>query len=114
MKKLIPFGILAMFPIVAMAQGTNLTNIVDTIGNLIAQITPIIVGLALLYFFWGLAKYVLSAGDEEKKTEGRNIMIWGIIALFVMVSVWGLVQVVASTLNVDTGGGSGTIPRVEL
>ena len=102
-----------MFPMVAMAQ-TDAADIVDTIGGLITSITPIIVALALLYFFWGLAKYVLSAGDEDKKTEGRNVMIWGIIALFVMVSVWGLVQVVASTLGVSTGDSSGNIPSVEL
>ena len=102
-----------MFPMMAMAQ-TDATDIVNTIGNLISQITPVLVGLALLYFFWGLAKYVLSAGDEDSKAEGRNIMIWGIIALFVMVSVWGLVQVVASTLGVSTGGSSGSIPSVDI
>lgn len=105
MKKFIPLGILALSPIVVSAQG--LDNIIDTVGNLIGTITPIIVALALLYFFWGLAKYILSAGDEEKKTEGRNIMIWGIIALFVMVSVWGLVGVIADTFGIETGG---TIP----
>ena len=100
MKKYAILGILALTPVVAFAA-TTLDNVFDDIGNLIGLATPIIVGLALLFFFIGLAKYILNTGDEEKKDEGKNIMIWGIIALFVMVSVWGLVNLLADTFNID-------------
>ncbi|MCH7529515.1 hypothetical protein IIB50_00075 [Patescibacteria group bacterium] len=111
MKKFIPLGILALSPIVVSAQG--LDNVIDTAGNLIGAVTPVVLALALLYFFWGLAKYILSAGNEEKKTEGRNIMIWGFLALFIMVSVWGLVGILAETFNVETGG-TIPIPSVDI
>ena len=79
----------------------DLFGVLDVIGDLIGFATPIVVALALLYFFWGLAKYILSAGEKESKDEGRKIMIWGIIALFVMVSVWGIINVVRDTFNLD-------------
>ena len=114
MKK-IAISIAALLaPALALAAET-LTNFAETIGNVIATLTPIVVALALLFFFWGLAKYILSAGDEAKQTEGRSIMIWGIIALFVMVSVWGLVQVLQQTFLGSTSSGDTIIPpAVEL
>ena len=101
MKKIAILSILGFFPSIAFAQTAQ--SIIIDIGNIISLATPIVVALALLYFFFGLAKYILNAGDEEKKSEGRNIMIWGIIALFVMVSVWGLVRVVSNTFDINRG-----------
>lgn len=80
--------------------GTTLSNVLLTFSNLINIAIPIVLALAVLYFFWGLAQYVLNSANEEKKEEGRTIMIYGIIALFVMVSVWGLIRMLQTTFNV--------------
>lgn len=77
----------------------------DTLGGLILiitgllkSITPILAGLALLYFFWGLANFlILHADSDTEREKGRHIMFWGIIVLFVMVSVWGILQVLETT-----------------
>lgn len=113
MKKIAVLGlsISALAPSVALAATVD--SVLDKTGNLIGTATPIIVALALLYFFWGLARYILNSGDEEKKAEGRNIMIWGIIALFVMISVWGLVNILANTFSVNDGSRI-DIPSVTL
>ena len=113
MKKIVLISGLALVPGIAFAQASGFTIITD-IGNLVSLLTPVIVALALLFFFWGLAKYILAAGDETAQAAGKQIMIWGIIALFVIVAVWGLVQVLASTFKVDTGTTSGTIPSVDI
>ena len=108
MKKfVIPAGVL-LLPGIALAA--TLEDVLNKFGDLINIAGPIVVGLALLYFFWGLANYIFSSDDPEKKESGRNIMIWGVIALFVMVSVWGLVNVISSTFNLDTS--TPTIPSV--
>ena len=96
-----------------MALAADLDSVLDKIGDLIGTATPIIVALALIFFFYGLAKYILNSGDEEKRTEGKGIMIWGIIALFVMVSVWGLVNLLANTFEVNDGS-TINIPSVTL
>ncbi|PIT90869.1 hypothetical protein COU17_03415 [Candidatus Kaiserbacteria bacterium CG10_big_fil_rev_8_21_14_0_10_49_17] len=80
---------------------TGLQGVLQTVGTLISSAIPIVLALAVLAFFWGLMKYIFSAGDADKQEEGRNIMIWGIIALFVMVSVWGLVRLLQDTFNIS-------------
>lgn len=55
-------------------------------------------GCALLFFFWGLAKFIFNAGDAKGNQEGRQLMLWGVVALFVLLSVWGLVRFVQETL----------------
>lgn len=79
----------------------DLFGILEVVGDLINLATPIVVALALLYFFWGLATYILGAGNKDNKDKGREIMIWGIVALFIMVSVWGIINVVRDTFNID-------------
>ena len=89
MKKIVLISGLALIPGIAFAQNT-IAGIATNIGELITAITPVIVALALLYFFWGLEKYILAAGDESAQADGKKIMIWGIIALFVIVSGCGV------------------------
>ncbi len=71
----------------------NFSALIKIFFNLIQAIVPVIAGLALLAFFWGLVKFISRAGGDEKAvTEGRNLMIWGIIALFIMLSIWGILS----------------------
>ncbi len=85
----------ALLPALAFAQ--EATSILEKVQSILNLVVPIVMTLALLYFFWGLANYILGAGDEEKRKAGRDMMIWGVIALFVMASVWGLVEVLNNT-----------------
>lgn len=62
-------------------------------SNVLAPAIPVIVGLAVLVIFWGLAKYVYSAGSEDAKKQGKFIMVWGVIVLLIMSSLWGIVNV---------------------
>jgi hypothetical protein len=115
MKKLI-IPVLALTPVFVSAQNLgNLNNLLSSFGNLVDKALPIVVALALLGFFWGLAKFILNANDEDKRKEGKQLMIWGIVGLFVMVSVWGLVQFIGNALGVGSGGNNPTtvpIPTV--
>jgi len=56
-----------------------------------------IMTLAVLAFVFGVARFVLMAGDDKTRSEGKQMMLWGIISLAVMVSVWGLVEIIKST-----------------
>ena len=103
MKKLfIALGIFAL-PVVAVAQLGNVQNIVGQFGNIIQMLIPIAFALALLFFFYGLARFILAAGDEEKREQGKSIMIWGIVALFVMASIWGIVRFIGDAFGVNQG-----------
>lgn len=103
-------GALAFAPFLAFAE--TLQGILGIVGQLIGTATPIVVALALVYFFWGLANFILGSDSEDKRKEAIAIMIYGILALFVMVSVWGIVNVLQTTFNVQSGSDV-RAPRVQ-
>ena len=75
-------------------------DLIRAVGGLINPIIVILVGVALLAFFWGLAKFIFRVGGDEKAVEeGKMIMKWGLIALFVMVSVWGIIIFIQEALD---------------
>jgi hypothetical protein len=68
---------------------------------LTADIIPILIAIATVVFLWGVIKYVAAGGDEDKVREGRNMMMFGVISLAVMISMWGLVALIVKTINID-------------
>ncbi len=70
------------------------------INSIIRPVVPLLIGLAVVFFVYGVFKYVFANGGEDKE-KGRDFMIWGVIGLFVMISVWGLVNVVKDTFNLN-------------
>jgi hypothetical protein len=95
-------SVLYLMPAIAFAVTTPRT-FSDLVGIFISlvQLLIILVGaLSLTVFFWGLSRFMLSAGDEKAHLEGRRYILWGIIALFVMSSAWGLVAILTETFGV--------------
>lgn len=83
----------------------NLTELIDFFScTLMKSVVPLLVGLAVAGFVYGIIKYFLNPENEEKKKEGKTFMPWGLIALFVIVSMWGIVAIFTATF---TPGGSG-------
>jgi len=78
-------------------------NAVNQIGNVINLLFPVVTGAAVLGFFIGLAKYIFQAGNEDAQDQGKQIMIAGVVALFFIVAIGGIVNVLATSLGVDTG-----------
>lgn len=116
MKKIttIFVSVASMVPVFANAQLNGVRELLTSFGDLVRIAIPIIGGLALLYFFWGLAKFILKSGDTKAQEEGKNIMIWGIIALFVMMTVWGLVGFIQDNLEIYPRGDLQTIPGANV
>ena len=80
---------------------SSLTYLVENIETFI--IDPLIIllfALALLLFLWGLAQFILKASSEEGKKEGKRHMLWGIIGIFIMVSVYGILRVLTNTFGI--------------
>ncbi|MCF7834248.1 MAG: pilin [Candidatus Pacebacteria bacterium] len=72
------------------------------------SMVPLLVAMATVAFVWGIIMYVISGGDENKKDKGREYIMWGLIGLTVMVSVWGLVKILGTTFGIDHA-----IPQVQ-
>jgi hypothetical protein len=65
------------------------------------SVVPLLFGIALVVFLWGAVKFI-QASESSEKEEGRQFMLWGVIALTVMVSVWGLVSIFGTTFGIKT------------
>ena len=93
-------GFVAMaFPAVIFAAG--LDGLFSTLGNLIGKAQLLIVGLVSLAFFYGVFNFVLGANDKEKRESGKQFMIWSVVALFLMASIWGIVNILQETVGID-------------
>ena len=81
----------------------GLENLINTATDLITDILiPLAFAVCLLYFFWGVAKYIgKGAASEEAAKEGKRIMIWGIIGLFIAVSIWGIISFIQGELLIS-------------
>ncbi len=75
-----------------------LGNVVDLIIN---PLIGLLFALALAFFVWGGAQFVLGADDPEKQKKGKTALIWGLIGLFIMSAVFGILEVVTATFGVD-------------
>jgi hypothetical protein len=124
MKKKIVAALVYVLPLVVMAQTPVPDAVPEQEGGarsllgwlkivLSRYIIPIIISLALVLFLFGLLSYITAGADEEKRGTARNYMIYGIIALFVMVSVWGLVAILNRTFGIGQGGTPKSLPTAE-
>lgn len=92
-----------------MLSAITFAGAVDNLVGLMRPLVTIVIGLALLYFLWGVVKFISASGDESEVTKGKEAMFWGIIALFVMVSIQGIVYFVTNSIEI-TGPNSGGKP----
>ena len=74
----------------------TLSDVILNVIGLINQIVPVLLTLALVFFMWSCFQYVRQSG--ENGGEARSNVLWGLIALFVLFTVWGLVNVLCMTL----------------
>ncbi|MDR3548864.1 MAG: pilin [Candidatus Pacebacteria bacterium] len=85
------------------ASGSTFATIVQNFVTLInSYFVPLLYALAFLYFVWGIAEFMMQEG-QEARDRGRKRMIYGIIGLVVIFSVWGLVNILLTTLTNGLG-----------
>jgi hypothetical protein len=99
----VPFLALAAFP-------SNLGGVIEMFTDIGMSLIPFLGAVAFLVFVWGVARFIKSAGSEKEIKDSKNMLIWGVIGLFVLVTIWGIIAFLSS----EFGFGSGTpgIPQI--
>lgn len=102
MRKIVGSSALAasVLAIPALASAATLLDTLALANTFLNALIGLFITLAIVVFFWGLIRYVLAAG--EAKAEGLQLMLWGVIAIFVMVSIWGIIRLLQSTFKVTS------------
>lgn len=104
-------GLLMLAPMVTLAQTFNsqyFTGIADSFTNIIATLLPAFIGLTIIGFAYGLFKYLWSGAEEKEK--GKTIMIWGALAVVILLSIYGLAGLFQNITGAT--GNVGNVPTV--
>ncbi len=86
-------------PVLASAQ--TLLNTLALANTFLNALIGLFITLAIVVFFWGLIKYLVGEGSEGKG-QGLKIMFFGVVSIFVMVSIWGIIRLLQSTFSVTS------------
>jgi FtsH-binding integral membrane protein len=87
------------------AKFASFQGLVSCAISFVQPLIPIVFALCVLAFFWGTAKYIRTASDNpDDLNEAKNFLIYGLIGLFVAVSLWGLIGLMQGFLGANTNG----------
>ena len=79
------------------ASAATFASLVDNlVGGLAVSVIRLLFAAAFIFFFWGVVQYTVMPGSEAKD-KGRGYMVWGLIALTIMFSIYGTIKVVQET-----------------
>jgi len=117
MKRILAIVLVGISPIIALAQAYSpnqgVSGLFNFAGGILNRAVPLIIALAVVYFIWQVFRYAVAA-NEEDKGKAKTQMIWGIVGIFVMVSIWGLVAILQSTFGTSgvTGNIGNQLPQI--
>lgn len=106
---LLTISILLMPAAVFAAAPHTFQELADDIADILESLTALLVLAGVAVYFYGISTNLLKIGEMEKE-KVRDYFFWGIIVLFVMVSIWGILHLLQDTLfgsspfNATNGG----------
>jgi hypothetical protein len=75
-------------------------KVVDPIiSNIVNPIIMLLFAVGLLVFAYGIFEMVWNGSDSSAREKGRTHMLGGVIGMFVMLSAWGLIYIIAETVK---------------
>ena len=92
-------GIAMLLPYAASAQ--TLLNTLALVSTFLNSLVYLFITLAIVVFFWGLIQYLFKEGTEGKAT-GLKTMLMGVVTIFVMVPICGIIRLLQSPFRVTS------------
>ncbi len=78
---------------------TTYSGLVDHIISIIEIIIPALFGVVFVYFVWKVIdSWVINAGEDKSREEGKQYLVAAVIAFVVMISAWGIVAMIKSSV----------------
>lgn len=96
-------GVMSAFAQDAVNAGP-LLSLLAVAQEILTRLIPFMVTLAVVVFFFFLIKFVVKSGDATGRADSLKGMGISILAIFVMVSIWGIVGFMASLTGIGQGG----------
>lgn len=101
-------------PALALAQFGEIDTFASNISTFINNVLiPLVFAIALLVFIWGAFQFFILGGhDEEKQKAGKGLMFYAVIGFVLMVSIFGIVNLIANGLGFSDDQNIENIPNV--
>ena len=94
-----------LIPGFAFAQVTDILDAQMLVYDILAKFSTLFWAMAVAFFIWGIIKFIKNADDTAEHEKGKQFMVWGIIALLILVSLWGIVRfLLVDTLGISPTG----------
>ena len=106
MKKVIALGGALFAPFIAFAQVNpsgvqDVNSLITFLKGLLQTATTLILAAAVVYFLWNVFGFIMAAGEPEERAKKQSGIIYGVIGIAVMVSIWGLVNFLTGTAHLN-------------
>ena len=88
---------MVQFPSMSLEQ--LLQNFITVI---IDPLVMLLFAVALLIFFWGLFQLMVDISQGNPGAEGKQHMLWGLVGLTIMFSVWGIIGIISSSIGAES------------
>lgn len=97
-------GAALLLPLVANAQnvGQGLFGTFNLFNRLLNSVMALCVLVAVIAVFYGVIRYLFSKDNREAAHKGMIMAIYGIIAIAIMVSIWGIINILQSTFGINS------------
>jgi hypothetical protein len=97
MKKAALASLVLLAPAVALAAPRTFSELAETFVSIIDSATGLLILAGIVIYFYGISRNVLKMKDEGGKLMW-NYVIWGIGVIFLMVSIWGIIELIQNTI----------------
>ncbi len=80
---------------------SSFSDLVEKFVGLINVIIPILISLAIVIFFYNTGKGIFgnAKSSGEAQTQLKETLLWGVLIIFVMVSIWGILNLIGGEFN---------------
>jgi len=111
LRPVLVFLAVLIVPLFAHAAAKSFSELVENLVSLINTGIGFLLLLGIIMYFWGISVNVLKFEDDPEKKKAY--FFWGIIVLFVMFSIWGIIELLQNTLFGGGSFGIGSAPASE-
>lgn len=78
--------------------GSSIREIINNVGSFLSsRLMPIIVTIAVIVFMWNIGQFILNMDNEKQREQFRNYSVNAILALFILLSLWGIIGIATGT-----------------
>lgn len=87
------------------SNASGLLGLIMLASRITGMLVPITIALAVLAFFWFLVNFIWKGAEDPKvHSDGLKGMGYSLLAIFVMVSIWGIIAFIGNTVGIGQGG----------